>query len=401
MSAFFSGAETIIISASQISLSALRDNKKYGARQALYVLSNMENALGMLLIGNNIVNIAATSLVVYVATMAFKIKSSQLLFVTIIQSLIFLLICEIIPKVISRAYANNLLRILALPIIIMIFILKPLVKISLFVSNLVKKIFNYEHSEYSANKAREEINILFKLGEKAGIIDENHHTLIDEILLFHKKTVSEVMTPTIEIVSIEQKQGIRSLCRLIAETRFSRIPVYSEKIDNIVGYAYYRDFLTLKNVKIADVMRPAVYVPATKQIFSLYQEMRTNKKHLVFAVNEYGGVEGLVTREDIAEEVVGEIQTKDHFEEDLIVRESSKKFSFNGLLDIDYFSRYFNVKIEKKGFETVAGFLGFLLGYIPAEGEKIKYERILFNIDTATDKVISRISVTISYKKKR
>jgi putative hemolysin len=353
----------------------------------------------MILIGNNIVNISATVFIVHVASTAFNLKEPEILIVPLIQSIFFLLFCEILPKIVARAEAEKLLRYLALPILFLMFMLKPFVKITLYISHKIKDIFHLKSSGYSVQKAREEINVLFKIGEQAGIIDESHQVLIDEILSLHDITVSEVMTPTIEITCVEKKQSIREVVKCIEQTRFSRIPVYEDRVDNIIGYIYYKDLFKYKKTKtVEELMRKTAFVPVTKKIYQLYKEMKTNNKYIVFGVNEFGAVEGIVTREDIAEEVVGEIQTKDHFEEDIITKISVNKYSFNGSLDIEYFSRYFNVNIKKEGFETVAGFLTFLLGYFPVKGEKITYKNFVFIIDSSTEKSISRVSLIINKK---
>lgn len=399
LSAFFSGSETLIISANKITLTTLAEKRKFGSKRALSILDNMEEALSMILIGNNIVNIAATAFIVYVGKKSFELKETEIFFVTFLQSIIFLLACEIIPKVLARANANTFLRLFSFPMVSCIFVLKPFINGSLYVSNKLKDLLDLERSNYSTQEAREEINVLFKMGEKAGIIDESHQLFIDEILTMHEISVGEIMTPTIELVSVEKKQSIKEVVKRIEKTRFSRIPVYEERVDNIIGYIFYRDLFKGKAKKIIDIMRPVVYVPVTKKIYDLYQQMMNDKNYIVFVVNEYGAVEGIVTREDIAEEVVGEIQTKDHIQEDLITKISSNKYLLTGTLNIEYFSRYFKIKIKKQGFETLAGFITYLLGYFPQEGEKIKYENIIFNIESSTEKSINKISAVINYKK--
>ena len=185
------------------------------------------------------------------------------------------------------------------------FVFRPVTRFSLYFSGRIKTLLGLESGRYSFVSSRDDIGLLFKLGMAHGVIDADHHDYITEILSFNRVTAYEVMTPLIDVVSVERKKGIRHVVRLIEETRFSRIPVYEERVDNIVGYVYYRDLLMDTAVRSIDqVLKEPHFVPSTKKIHELFHEMREMTLTMVFVVNEFGAVEGLVTREDIAEEIV-------------------------------------------------------------------------------------------------
>jgi CBS domain containing-hemolysin-like protein len=254
-----------------------------------------------------------------------------------------------------------------------------------------KKIFHIEQK--GGIFSREELDILFQIGEKDGIIEDEHHKYISGILSFKDLTAYEIMTPTIDIVSVELKSSLKSLIGLIESTRYSRIPVFDKRVDNIVGFVFYRDIISKKNAKnIQELMRSAQYVPSTKNIFDLLIEMRDDNNPIVFVVNEFGAVVGLVSNEDIAEKIVGEIHTIDHGEDDLIKKVSDREYVLSGDLDIDHFKKIFTLDIEKKGFETIAGFIMYQLGHIPQKGESFSYGKHTFTVDSIVDRSITKVT---------
>lgn len=396
LSAFFSGTETALISANIIKLHSIKESGNASAGRALLILENIEEALSTTLIGNNISNIAATAFITFIAARAFALARTELLIVTAIQAIVFLLFCELIPKIVARSKSESFLMFFSLPIYILIVLFKPAVKLSLLFSKKLKDVLHFDNTSYSLAASRDEIGMLFQIGEREGIIDKNHREFVSEILSFHDTTANEVMTPTIDIVSIEKKQSIKQLIRLIDKTLFSRIPVYEDRVDNIIAYVHYRDLLEKKEVgKIEDILHKAHYVPETKKIHEIFLEMQEKGSPLIFVVNEFGAVEGLVTPEDIAEEIVGEIQTRDHTEDELIEMINKKRYTLSGNLDIDFFQRRFSINIEKRGFETIAGFIIYKLGRIPKKGDRVIYKRFTFIVDEATDKSVLRVSLLL------
>ncbi len=393
LSAIFSGTETAVISSNSIKLRALADRGNKLASMSINILDNIEDALSMVLIGNNLANVAATAFIVFVATKAFMFHETDVLMVTTVQTIFFPIFCEILPKTIARSRAETYLMVLSYPIYILLLIFKPPVKVSLVFSSWLKSLLNIDNLKYSVIGSRDEIGTLFKMGEKEGIIDEDHNSFVAEILSFRNLTANEVMTPTIDVFSIEEKQSIKQLIKLIDETRFSRIPVYQERVDNIIGYIHFKELLKNGNVKnISDIVQKPYYVPSTKRISELYLEMQDNNIPLVFVVNEFGGVQGLITDEDIAEEIVGEIQTRDHPEEELIKKTKENRYLLSGSLDIDFFQKQFDVFIEKKGFETIAGFVTYKFGKIPKKGESFEYGGHTFTVFDATDRSVEKVA---------
>jgi len=402
MSAFFSGSETSLVSSNHILIQNLHEKGNMRAGLARRILENQEDALSMILIGNNISNITATAFITYLATKAYLLDETGLLIVTVIQTLVFLVLCEITPKIVARSKAESYLLLFVHLLSFFFFFLRPLVRLSLLFPNLLKRRLKIEKSSTSIISSKDEIDVMFRLGQKEGIIDDKHHFFVNEILSFNKIKAREVMTPLIDVVSIERRQGIRQLVKSIEKTRFSRIPVYEDRVDNIIGYVLYKDLLKKTSVQsINEILRQPYFIPNTKRIYELLSEMREVEKPLVFVVNEHGAVEGLLTDEDIAEEIVGEIQTRDHPEEELIREISPGKYIIQGDLDIEFFQRKFGIYILKDDFETVAGFVISRLGKIPREGDKFEHEGFVFQVNEATDRSVEKVLLQRPVRKKK
>jgi putative hemolysin len=397
---FFSGVETAILSANPIRLKVFAEKGNKNAKRALWILDKMEDAINMVLIGNNIANISAASFIAFIATKEFYLNESFLFLIAIVQTIIFLILCEIFPKIVARSRAESFLMLCSYPIVFLMMILKPALGFAVLVTGKLRNMLNIKSSQTNYLKSRDEIGMLFKMGVNDGIIDKSHHGYIDEFLTFNQICANEVMTPLIDVISIERKQGTRMAIKLFDRTNFSRIPVYEERVDNIIGYLHYRDFLKNTNIKnIDEVLKKPHFIPLTKKIHSLFHEMQDNKIPVVFAVNEFGAVEGMVTKEDIAEEIVGEIQTRDHPSTDLIQKQSPRKYIVNGKIDIDFIKRKFGINLEKKSFETLAGFITYQLGKIPKKGDKLVYDKFTFIIEDATDRYVEKVLLILPAKK--
>ncbi len=400
LSAFFSGSEIAVVSSSRITLEADLKKGSRRAARAIHILDNIEDAIGMILIGNNIANIAATSFITFIAAKAYMLDDKELFYITVVQTVIFLVFCEISPKIAAKAKAESFLKYYSLPIIILMKVFMPLTRISLFFSGLIKGLSGTEERMRSVISSRDEIGLLFELGEKEGIIYEGHEDLVREVLSIKDIMAFQVMTPTIDIISIEAGQSIKDLLNIIYKTKFSRIPVYSERVDNIIGYIFYRDIIKNKNVKtLSEITNKAHYIPATKNIIELYQEMYENGIPIVFVVDEYGGVIGMVSNEDIAEEIVGEIQTSDHSEEELIKKINERKYILSGDLDIEFLQKKFPIKIEKERFETLAGFITFHLKKIPKKGDRLVYKKFTFIVEEATERSVEKVIMMMPGKR--
>jgi CBS domain containing-hemolysin-like protein len=239
--------------------------------------------------------------------------------------------------------------------------------------------------------SRDDIAAIISIGKKEGIIDEDENIYLSEILSFKNAQAFEIMIPTVDIISVDINDSYKNIISVIERTRFSKLPVYKNREDNFVGYIYYRDILKNPHRKIEDIIIEPVFIPETKSILDFYNMMHEDRIPLIFVVDEYGNTTGMITFEDIAEEIVGEIQTGDHPSEEHITRISGKRYLLSGRLDIDYFQRYFNIEVKKLHFETLGGFIMSLTGDIPDKGDHIKYRENEFIIEEVGVRTIEKV----------
>lgn len=390
-----SAAETSVITSNPIRLRALIEKGGRSAVRSLNILENIEPAMGALQIMINIIEISVSAFIAFVATKAFFLGETGLFIVTVVQTIFLLTFCEVLPKIIARAKPEPVLILFSRPLVALVWFFTPLTRFALLLSNGIKRIFKLSE-RYSFISSRDDIGYMFKVGVSEGVIDEDHHGFVDEFLSLSQVTAYEVMTPLIDIVSIERRQSIRQLVGLISEKNYSKIPIYEERVDNIVGYVYYKDLLLNTGIRhIDEILIEPHFVPSTNNIHDLYHEMLEHDISVIFVVNEFGSVEGMATKEDVAEEIVGEIQTRDHHEEELIQAAGRNRYLIQGSVDIDYIKRKFKIQIEKKGFETLSGFMLHRMGRIPRRGERFVYEKMTFIIEEATDRSIERVLLVL------
>lgn len=397
---FFSALETAIVSSRRIALETLSLSGKKSAKNSLKILDNMEKALSMVLIGNNIANICATAFITFIVTKAMQFNDTELLAVTLLQTVFFLIFCEITPKIVSKAKAENFLMFLSIPALVLIWIMTPLINFSLFISELITGRMHISRSAKDPVNTRDDIDTLFQIGHKEGAIDEESQEYVREILSFKNTLAYEVMTPAIDIVSLEINDSIKEAVNLIARTKFSRIPVYEENEDEFIGYIHYRDIIVSKPESIKEILIKPAFIPETKNIFEIFKDMHKNRAPLLFVTDEYGDITGLLTFEDIAEEIVGDIQTNDHPAEKFISRISDRKYILSGRMDIDYFQRYFSIPVQKRHFETLAGFIISLAGKIPETGDRIRYGDYDFIIEEIKGRFVDKIQLILPPRKK-
>jgi putative hemolysin len=391
-SAFFSATETAIISSNRVIFEHLALKSDKNAIRSLYILDNIERSISMILICNNITNISASVFVTFIAAKAFMLKDYQIIAVSAVQAVIFLILCEFMPKLLSRIKSESFIMFFSMPIKVFLIGFWPAVSISIVVSDRIKRLLGIKEAKSDIIRSREEFQILFRIGEKEGAISREHHAYVSEVMNFRDKKAREVMTPTIDIISVEKSADIKELAELFSKTKFSRVPVHEERVDNIIGYVFFRDILKNRSArKITEIMTKASYVPVMKRISEIYADMLEYSIPVFFVVNEYGAVTGMVTHEDIAEEVVGEIHALDQARDRLIKTINKNRYIIDGGLDIEFFMRRFNLTIKKVDFETVGGFLMSIMGKIPKKGDRIIYQDWSFIIEGASERSIDKI----------
>lgn len=389
LSGLFSGSETAYTSIDEVTLMRLvRENKIKEDDTKYWGKSN--SMIPTLLVGNNIVNITASSIItVFAIRLADALPHiSGSVMVTISTTLITILIIifgEILPKVIMRVNAEKLIPSLLYFMKVFYFIFTPITfimdKITTFLMNyfVPKKLRNKEKK--SALSSIEDITTIINLGHKAGIIKGYTHDLLTGVMDFRNKTVEEIMTPRVDMVCIEADTDINEIMRLTVDTGLSRFPVYEETIDHIIGIfhtrALFKDYIK-NNGKASKMKKKAIdyimlpyFVPETKTISSLFSDMQKRKLQMAITIDEYGGTSGLVTMEDIVEEIMGDIEDESDKKEKDLIKLKGKRIIVNGTASIEDVNEVLNLNIEHEEYQTIAGYVLDKLDHIPDINERL------------------------------
>jgi len=404
LSAFFSGAEIALSSLDKITLKKLvKENKKEGQWvQAL--LRKPSSWLITVLIGNNLVNIAAASLATLFAAKIVGGTPGKIVgIVTGIMTFIILIFGEIIPKRYCQQHALPISLKIAKPIYFLSVFFSPLVKVLTLLTQGILKVSGSKEVKKNHLITEKEIHTLIDIGAEEGILEKKEEEMAHSALEFDETQAKEIMVPRTKVVCIEEEENLYTLLELIKKVGYSRIPVYRKTIDNIVGIAYAKDLLNFfskidKSLKVKQIMHPPIFVPYTTHLSELFRKLQKEKTHLAIIVDEYGGVAGIITIEDLLEEIVGEIEDEYDLKKEKIISLENKSF----LIDADTNINEVNEKIgthfpeKTEAFESIGGFIIHFLGRIPQKGETIEYQNLKINITEADEKHIEKIKLTLS-----
>ncbi len=391
-SAFFSGSETALLSLNKIRIKKLAREGNKNAIIVEELINNPETLLATILVGNNIVNIAAASIATAIAIEFFGSKGIGI--ATGVLTFVILVFGEITPKSISAENAERISLLVAKPIKFFIKFFSPLVYILTLITGPVTK----RSGKRRVMITEDEIRLLVEMGEKEGVIEKEEKEMIKGVFEVGDMVAKEVMIPRVDMVCIEVNESIDEALKLIRETGFSRIPVYEGNRDNIVGILYAKDIIRHlnKKIKIKDIMRPPFFIPETKSLRELLREMQKLKLHMAIVVDEYGGTAGLVTLEDIIEEIVGEIMDEVDEEEELIRRIDENTWLVNARARIEEVNEILNLEIPEDEFETIGGFVFNKLGKIPKIGDYIEIDGVKITVEKMKDKRIRKVRITVN-----
>lgn len=389
LSALFSGSETAYTTIDEVTLMRLVREKKIKEEDMKY-WAKSSSMIPTLLVGNNIVNITASSIATVLAIRIAQAlpNFSENIMVTISTATITVLIIifgEILPKVLMRVNAEKTIPYLLYFMKICHLIFKPITflmdKITTFIMNYLvpKKLRNPE--KRSALASMDDIATIIDMGHKEGIIKESTHELLTGVIDFRSKTVEDIMTPRVDMVCIEAETDINDIIQLTVETGLSRFPVYEETIDHIIGIFHtrslFKDYLKsnkntkTKNKAIDYIMLP-YFIPETKTISSLFNDMQKKKLQMAITIDEYGGTSGLVTMEDIVEEIMGDIEDESDKKEEDLIKFKGKRIIVNGTASIEDINEVLNWNIEEhEEYQTIAGYVIDKLDHIPETNERL------------------------------
>lgn len=393
-----SAAETAFTSISRIKLKNQVEEGDPKAIQIDRLLSQPNVFLSTILVVNNVAVIVASSMATVLA-LRFSANYGELLS-TILISLIVLIFCEITPKTAAVQNPLRWARMLVTPVRGAAWLLRPVVWALSAITNSLVRLLGGQIKHRGPFVTEEELRLLVTVGEEEGVLEEEETDMIRSIFEFADTTVREVMIPRIDMVTLESTATVDEAVDVAMQGGFSRIPVYEESvgIDDIIGILYTKDMLRQlreghNTLPIRELVRPAYFVPETKKLDDLLHEIRQRRVHMVIVVDEYGSVAGLVTIEDLVEEIVGDIKDEYDREEVLFERVNENEYIFDAKISIDDFNEVMDMELESEYYDTLGGFLYDKLDKIPVAGDTITFENLVFTVLATRGRRITKVRV--------
>ncbi len=397
---FFAGSETAFLSANLPRLQALADDGHRAARTAVAVCEPRERTQAAILLGTNIATVvaASSSLVLLQRTTPELMPQTRDALNTLIMTPLILLIGEIIPKSVARGRPDWVI-VRAGPILaITDWLFRPVVYGILGFTLLFMRLTGQKGEVHIVT--REDLRLLAEMGEDEGVLEQEHRRMIHGVLETYERRVEQVMRPFTDMLSVEEGAGLEVFIEQVADSGYSRIPVYRERVDNIVGVVYVLDVIYAEEQP--DTIDPVIrrdlhFVPETKRVATLLAELRFRHNPMAFVVDEYGGIVGLVTMEDLVEEIVGEIRDeRDEDDEDYQVNELTRTIECDGKTEVDALNEELekvDVEIPEGDYETIAGFVIHQLDRIPSVSDVAETDDLMVIVLAADERSVQRVRI--------
>lgn len=391
LSGFFSSSELAFVVSNKIKIEISARKNNLAAKSSLYYLKNPQVFFSTILIANNIVNIAFASIITIFLFNIFQLND---IIILLISSTLILLFGELIPKYVAREYPDRLIMLTVLPVRVLTFLLYPFVKITSSISSFLTSLKNAEKDSYVNTFEKDDIHSLIDESSEVGMVDEEESDIIKKIIDLGEQKIYQAMTPRTDIIGVGIDNSINDVISVFVESGYSKIPVYGESLDDIKGIVYAYDMFKLPE-KLTTVIREVAFVPETKKSLDMLNEFLDNHISIAIVVDEFGGTAGIITLEDIMEEMFGEIRDEYDVEEDVCKKIDDSTFIISGKVEIDYINEEFELNIPEGDYETFAGYIITKLGRIPVKNEKIRIDNFLINILHSTKTKINLVKLTV------
>ena len=322
----------------------------------------------------------------------------SVLAVTLVLGLVMLVLGELVPKSLAARHAEPFALLVARPLDAAASLVAPLIKALVKLSNLIAGPLGGAARGGMGLVTEEEIKTVVDAGEEGGVLEEEEKEMIYSIFELGDTLTREVMVPRIDVVAIEAATPLPEAADLVIRATYSRVPVYQDTIDNVIGVLYAKDLLRVLRagdlpVSLAQIVRPAYFVPEAKKANELLEELQKRRVHVAIVVDEYGGVAGLVTIEDILEEIVGEIQDEYDTEEPMFHQEAEGDYVFDARANLDDVSQLLGVQLPAESYDTLGGFLYTQFGHVPNAGEQLRFNGLIIEVLDVSGRRIGKVRV--------
>lgn len=396
MSGFFSMSETALMALSKIRIRHMVDEGVKGAKLVEKLCQDPSKLLGAILIGNNIVNIGASSLATSIAVKL--IGPSGVGLVTIMMTILVLIFGEITPKSIAKQNSEKVSLVVSKPIAVIVKVFKPFVIVFTSISSVFIRLLGGDPKANEPFITEEELKTMVGVSEEEGVLEDVEKEMIFNVFEFADSQVKDVMVQRVDIVAVDVNSTYDEVINLIKAEQFSRIPVYRENIDDVIGILNVKDLIIASqskdNFNVSDYMREPYYTFEYKKISELFKEMKKTRSHMAVVLDEYGGNVGIVTIEDLIEEVVGEIEDEydDDTDSDIIVVKEDE-YIVDGSARLDYIGDLIGITMESEEFDSVGGLVIGELGRFPEKNEEVKINSIKFIVEDIDKNRIRKVRI--------
>jgi putative hemolysin len=391
-------SETALMSLSRIRLRHMVDTDVLGAELVEKLTKDPSRLLGTILIGNSVANIGASAMATVLATNVFG--NSGVGIATGIITVLVLIFGEITPKSIAKQKSEAVALRIARPIKFVVIIFKPLVYIFTAISSVFIRILGGDPNEARSFITHEELKTMVGVSEEEGVLENAEKEMIFNVFEFADLQVKDIMVQRVDIVSVDKEASYDDVMDVIKNEQFSRIPVYNQTIDNIIGVLNIKDLATIENLRedfnISKYIRDPYYTFEFKKIVELFKEMKKTRNHIAIVLDEYGGTVGLVTIEDLVEEIVGEIEDEYDEEKNPVEVIKDNEYVVYGSLRLHDISDLIGINIDSEEFDSVGGLMIEDLGRMPEEQEEITVNNIRFIAEEIEKNRIKKVRMIIN-----
>lgn len=397
-SAFFSASETAFTSVNRVKIKTLASDGDKKAKRVEKIIEKYDKMLSAVLIGNNIVNITLSTIstLVFVAALSGNIGSDAAATVsTICSTVVVLIFGEVVPKNIAKEFPESFSMAVAPFVSLLMTIFTPFCAFFSAIKKGLSKVFkSKENNGFTEN----EILTIVDEAESVGGIKEEEGQLIRSAIEFIDCTAGEILTPRVDVTAAPITISSKELAEVIAESGFSRIPIYEGTVDNIIGVIHEKDFYseifnTDRNIR--EIMKPPVYTVESIKISELLKLLQKNKVHIAVVTDEFGGTQGIVTLEDILEELVGEIWDETDELEENYIKVSDTQYSLRGDAEIDILHDLFDIDTDDFDATTIGGLINELSGRMPREGASVEYENLKLTVNKVSRRRIMEVRLDV------
>lgn len=392
ISGFFAASEIAFVVGNKIKVEIKARKKNLAAENALHFINDPRAFFSTVLIGNNVVNIAFASISTVFLTAMFGFSEIKIL---LISTFVLLIFGELLPKYFARELADRVIFVSAIPIRVVSFVLYPFVKFFSSISNLLTQSSDLKQDNIRNLFSKEDFESLVQESHEAGVVNKKESDIISKVFDLSDQRVYEAMRPRTEIAGIEISQTIDEALDLFIETGFSKLIVYDENLDNVKGMILTYDlFRSPQNLR--SIIREVIFVPETKKSFDMLNEFLSRRSSIAVVIDEFGGTAGIVTMEDIIEELFGEIKDEYDVEEDICRRIAKDTYLISGKVEIDFINEKYELKILPGDYETIAGYVTSGIGRIPDQGEIVVLDNFTILIARASQTRIDLVKLTVN-----